>query len=63
MGCIKELVNLKVLEANTTVAKMMSLDLNNEENLLSPAFINFGFGAYCKSEKSASMQKGSSQCH
>ena len=35
----------KVLEANTTVVKKMSLDLGKENNLLPPASVNVGFRA------------------
>ena len=44
-GLYQRIVKPKVLEANTTVVKMMSLDLSKGENLLSPALVNVGFGA------------------
>ena len=59
-GLYQRTVKFNVLEANTTFAKKMSLDLSKEENLLSVS-VNVGFGAQslikkvarCKSEKSA----------
>ena len=44
-GLYQRIVKPKVLEANKTVVKMMSLDLSKEENLLLPASVNVGFGA------------------
>ena len=44
-GMYQRIVKPKVLEANTTVVKMMSLNLGKENNLLPPASVNVGFGA------------------
>ena len=58
-GLYQRTVKFNVLEANTTFAKKMSLDLSKEENLLLSVSVNVGFGAQslikkvarCKSEK------------
>ena len=60
-GLYQRTVKFNVLEANSTFAKKMSLDLSKEENLLLSVSVNVGFGAQslikkvarCKSEKSA----------
>ena len=44
-GLCQSIVKPKVLEANTTVDKMISLDLRKEKNLLLPTSVNVGFGA------------------
>ena len=41
----QRIVKHKVLEANTTVVKVMSLGLSKEEKLLLPTSVNVGFGA------------------
>ena len=60
-GLYQRTVKFKVLEANTTFAKKIPLDLSKEENLLLSVSVNVGFGAQslikkvarCKSERSA----------
>ena len=50
-GLNQSIVKPKVLEANTTVVKIMPLDLSKEENLLSSASVNVGFGAQSLTKK------------
>ena len=44
-GLYERIAKPKVLEANTTVVKKMSLDLGKENNLLPAASVNVGFRA------------------
>ena len=49
---LQRIVKPEILEAILTAAKLLSLDLNNEANLLSPVSVNVGFGAQSLIKKS-----------
>ena len=56
-GLDQRIVKPPVLEASSAAVKLLSLDPSNEENIISPAFVNVGFGAQTLIEKFPSINQ------